>query len=128
MKVLLDTHIALWALTNSPRLPPRARALISDEAVDVYFSSISISEISVKHAIHPQEMPVSGAEALSAFRAAGYTELAYSASSAAALDLLPLHHRDPFDRMLLAQAKDAEMFIVSHDNRFCAYGEFVIGV
>jgi len=94
----------------------------------VYFSPVSISEISIKHATHPQEMSVGGAEAMTAFRSAGYKELPYTASSAAVLDLLPAHHRDPFDRMLLAQAKDTEMFIVSHDNRFSAYGEFVIEV
>ena len=73
-------------------------------------------------------MPVSASEVKEAFVANGYVELPFVSSHAGAMDDLPMLHRDPFDRMILAQAKDEGMKLLSHDNRFPAYGDFVIAV
>lgn len=71
MKVLLDTHIALWALNDDEKLSEKARAIISDWRNVIYFSSISIWEIEIKHIIHPNEMISSGSEVAAKCRQAG---------------------------------------------------------
>ena len=128
MKLLLDTHIMLWAMTADERLPQLVRDFIFDPDNELYFSSVSVAEIAIKHKNHPEDMPLTGDEARSVFVREGYRELAFWSRHVAALDGFSVHHRDPFDRMLLAQAKSEGMKIVSHDNRFAAYGDFVISV
>ena len=128
MKVLLDTHIMLWAMTGDPRLSKIAREVIEDMRNELYFSVASLCEISLKHRIHEDQMPVSAREAKEAFVTNGYVELPFGSSHAGAMDDLPMLHRDPFDRMILAQAKGEGMKLLSHDNRFPAYGDFVIAV
>ena len=128
MKLLLDTHIMLWAMTADERLPQIVRDFIFDPDNELYFSSVSVAEIAIKHKNHPEDMPLTGDEARAVFVREGYRELAFWSRHVAALDEFPAHHRDPFDRMLLAQAKSEGMKIVSHDNRFAAYGDFVISV
>jgi len=128
MKVLLDTLIMLWVMTGDPRLSKIAREVIEDVRNELYFSVASLSEISLKHKIHEDQMPVSAREAREAFAANGYVELPFVSSHAGAMDDLPMLHRDPFDRMILAQAKGEGMKLLSHDNRFPAYGDFVIAV
>ena len=128
MRLLLDTHVMLWAMLDDARLTEAARKAIEDERNEVYFSVVSLCEISLKRMAHPDRMSVDAAGARAAFLAAGYGELPFGASHAEAMDTLPLLHRDPFDRMLLAQAKAEGMKLLSHDNRFPAYGDFVIAV
>ena len=128
MRVLLDTHIMLWSMCGDPRLSSAARAVIEDENNELYFSSASLCEISLKRKIHPEQMPVCAREARKAFISNGYGELPFEAFHAEAMDNLPMLHRDPFDRMILAQAKAEGMKVLSHDNRFPGYGNFVIGV
>ena len=128
MRLLLDTHVMLWAMLDDARLTEDARKIIEDSRNDVYFSVVSLCEISLKRMAHPDRMSVDAAHAREAFLAAGYGELPFGGSRAEAMDTLPLLHRDPFDRMLLAQAKAEGMKILSHDNRFPAYGDFVIAV
>ena len=128
VKILLDTHILVWMLMDSPLLSRDARALLASPESEMYYSSVSIAEISIKHKVHPEEMVLSGVEAAEVIPELGCTALDFKPKHAATLDSLPLHHRDPFDRMLLAQAKDEGMKLMSHDNRFPAYGDFVISV
>ena len=128
MRVLIDTHIALWAMANDSRLSMAARNIIEDEDNELFFSALSLCEISLKHKVHPDQMPVDAHDAKAAFVAVGYIELLFDSSHAEAMDELPMFHRDPFDRMLLAQAKAENMKLLSHDNRFPPYGDFVIAV
>ena len=128
MKVLLDTHILIWMLQDSPLLSKEVRKLLSDYGTEMYFSSVSIAEISIKHKVHPEGMVLSGEEAEEVIPQLGCMELELTAEHAAALDGLPLFHRDPFDRILIAQAKAEGMKLLSHDNRFPAYGDFIISV
>ncbi len=125
MKLLLDTQIALWALTDSPRLSVRARNLIVDPDATVFFSAASVWEIAIKHRLARGDMPVSGAEADGLFREAGYNELPITAAHAAATEKLPGHHADPFDRMLVAQALYEPLRLLTHDRQLLAYGESV---
>lgn len=107
MRLLLDTHVALSAIAGDPRLPDHAAGLIADPQNTVVVSAASVWEIAIKHALNrgrATDMPVSGPEALAFFKAAGYDVLAISAEHAAAVQSLPDLHRDPFDRLLVAQA------------------------
>ena len=128
MNLLLDTQIALWALTDSPRLSERARALIVNPDATVFFSAASVWEIAIKHRLARGDMPVSGAEAAGLFGEAGYIELPITAAHAAATENLPGHHADPFDRMLVAQALHEPLRLLTHDRQLLAYSgnvEFV---
>lgn len=128
MNVLLDTHVLLWALADSPLLSAKARKLVSDPGNECFFSSVTIAEISIKHRKHPDDMVLSGSTARAAFLAAGFRELPFSARHAAEMDALPPRHADPFDRMLLAQAASEGMKLVSHDDRVAEYGDTAIRV
>lgn len=122
MNLLLDTQVALWALTGSSRLPARARELILTPEAIIYFSAATVWEIAIKHRLARGDMPVSGKEAADLFIEAGYVELAVTAAHAAATEDLPLHHADPFDRILVAQAHYTPLRLVTHDKQLLAYG------
>ena len=128
MELLLDTHILLWLVTDSPRLSPKAKAMIEDVDNTCLFSPVSISEISLKHKKHPDQLSFDGEAARAEFLDVGIGELPLTAANAAEADSLELFHSDPFDRMLLAQAKSERIKIMSHDRQFPQYGDFVISV
>ena len=125
MRLLLDTHVALWALTDNRKLSRKARALIQDPQNDIYFSAATIWEIAIKHALARKDMPVSATEAQKYFAAAGYIELPVHAHHAAAMESLPGHHADPFDRILVAQAQYEPMKLLTHDRQLIAYGQSI---
>lgn len=130
MRLLLDTHIALWAIVDDPRLTAPARALIGDSANSVAVSIASLWEIAIKHALarkRPQRMPLSAAEALSYFDGAGYEILPIAAAHIRMLESLKPLHGDPFDRMLVAQALSEPMRLLTHDPKIAAYSDsFVV--
>ena len=125
MRLLLDTHIALWAVTAHPSLPARATELILN-ADAVYVSAASIWEISIKHAAAPLRMSMSGTDALKEFSAAGFSLLAISAAHAASVDTLKAHHRDAFDRILIAQALTEPLRLMTHNAALVAYSDIVL--
>jgi PIN domain nuclease of toxin-antitoxin system len=128
MNLLLDTHIALWAITDSPKLPAKARELITAPRNSVWVSAASVWEIAIKHSLSHGGMPVSGEEALGYFREAGYHFLAVEPEHAAAVGQLPPHHTDPFDRLLVAQALSEPMRLLTHDTQVARYGDIVVWV
>jgi PIN domain nuclease of toxin-antitoxin system len=128
LRLLLDTHVALWALTDDPRLSRRARALIEDPANDVLVSAASVWEIAIKHALGRGDMPISGDQALDWFRQAGYALLPIAPDHAAAVEHLPDHHRDPFDRLLVAQAIAEPLRLLTRDPLVLRYGDMAIAV
>ena len=128
MRVLLDTHILLWMIGESRSLSASARRILADEANELFFSAISIAEVAVKRQKNAALMPLAPDDVRFGAEESGVRELAFDSRHAVALTTLPTHHRDPFDRMLLAQAKSSGMKILSHDNRFPTYGDFVIAV
>jgi PIN domain nuclease of toxin-antitoxin system len=131
MRLLLDTHIALWAVVDDARLPARARELITDAGNDIFVSAASVWEIAIKHALArggPNDMPVSGAEALRYFQESGYELVDVSAADAAAVETLPLLHADPFDRLLLVQAQTRPLRLMTHDARVAGYNPSIIQV
>ena len=128
MELLLDTHILLWLVTDSPLLSPKARAMIEDVNNTCMFSPVSISEISLKHKAHPDRLSFDGKAARAEFLSVGIFELPLTSENAAEADSLELFHKDPFDRMLIAHAKSEGVKIMSHDKEFPQYGDFVIPV
>ena len=126
MRLLLDTHIALWAITDSSALSAEARRYILAPKNEVYVSAASIWEISIKHGLGCGNMPVSGSEAAEYFTQAGYMTLDISIDHAVFVEKLPVHHADPFDRMLVAQALYEPMHLLTHDKIIAAYSDTII--
>lgn len=117
MRLLLDTHVVLWQLAGTRRLGPRAREAIAT-AVEVAFSVVSFAEIGVKAAVGKLVIP----DQLDAHViGAGVRVLGLSADHGLAVAGLPLHHRDPFDRLLIAQAQLDGFTLMSADPRIRAY-------
>jgi PIN domain nuclease of toxin-antitoxin system len=115
-------------MARSEAMPRAAWPLLEDETNPLVVSAVSIWEIAIKFAHRKgtsDDMPLSGAAALADARAANFGILAITADHAATLDGLPLHHRDPFDRLLVAQAKCEGMVLLTHDARLGAYGDCV---
>ena len=128
MNLLLDTHIALWAITDSPRLLGQARELIESPQSSVWISAATVWEIAIKHRLGRGDMPVSGQDALRYFRESGYGFLPIEPEHAAAVEGLPQHHGDPFDRMLVAQALVEPMRLITHDATVARYSDTIITV
>ena len=126
MNLLLDTHVALWAITDHPNLSTTARELILSPRATIWISVASIWEISIKHSLGRGEMPVSGKDAIRYFRDAGYQFLAIEPEHAAAIETLPRHHQDPFDRLLVAQALIEPMRLLTHDSNVDRYGDTIV--
>jgi len=109
--LLLDTHVFLWWRQNSRQLSSAARKAITDAPI-VFVSAASAWEIAIKSALGRVRLPEpfrSGVED------SGFLELAIGFEHAAAVESLPMHHSDPFDRMLVAQAQVEQLVIVTHD-------------
>jgi PIN domain nuclease of toxin-antitoxin system len=128
VNLLLDTHVALWAITDNPNLSAKARDLILAPQSVVWVSAVSIWEIAIKHRLGRGEMPVSGEAALRYFRQAGYRFLGIEPDHAAAVETLPDHHQDPFDRLLVAQALMEPMRLLTHDMTVARYSDTVVRV
>ena len=128
MNLLLDTHVALWAIADSPKLPEHARARIQNPKVVVWVSSASVWEIAIKYTLGRGDMPVSAADALAYFRASGYRLLPIEAEHTVALAELPAHHHDPFDRLLIAQALSEPLRLMTHDATVARYNSTIIQI
>ena len=128
MNILLDTHILLWAITGNEKLSEKAKALIMNQDTMVFYSVASIWEISIKHAIRPESVPFSGKEVSEYCHKAGYEPLGISDRHVFSLDTLHRDvtarpHNDPFDRIMIAQAKSENMLFLTHDSLLPAYNE-----
>lgn len=120
MRLLLDTHALLWALDTPARLRPTTRAALEDPANTVLVSAASAWEISIKQALGRLEFPLARFDALLA--EAGFTPLPINTAHAVTAGQLPPHHRDPFDRMLVAQALREDAVLVTDDAAMGPYG------
>jgi PIN domain nuclease of toxin-antitoxin system len=122
MRLLLDTHILLWALSDAQRLGRRGRELIDDS--DAYVSAASIWEISIKVALGKLQAAPDKVNA--ALTPAGFKSLPVTLAHAAALLRLEPKHRDPFDRMLVTQARAEGMTLLTNDEALATYGDEVL--
>lgn len=121
MRVLLDTHVLLWALMDPARLPAPLRAALSDPGHLVMFSAVNIWEIAIKKSLRKPDFSFTPEAVLQAARATRFTELPISAEHAArVLSLEPLH-QDPFDRLLVAQALCENAHLLTADRMIARY-------
>jgi PIN domain nuclease of toxin-antitoxin system len=118
MNLLLDTHVLLWWLDEHPSLSKNAKAAIADGKNIVFVSAVVIWEIRIKQALGKLKIPRNFRKVLDD---QDFEMLDINAEHAYAVANLPLHHRDPFDRMLVAQAKVEGLTVVTHDKRFKKY-------
>ena len=128
MRLLLDTHILIWALADDPRLSEEARMLITDEDNTIYYSTISVWEVSIKHSIHPDNVSFTGKELADYCIEAGFINVEVKDPHVFELETLKRNedtpkHNDPFDRLLISQAKAENMTLLTHDERLTEYGE-----
>ena len=124
MNLLLDSHILLWWLADDPRLSRKARRFI-ERADVVYVSAATTWELALKASLGKLKMPEGFVETV---EEEGFTHLPVTPVHAMAVRALPWHHRDPFDRMLIAQAMMEGFRVVTHDNIFKKYDISVLEV
>jgi len=125
MNLLLDTHVVLWWLDDCPSLSDKARAAIADNNNLIVLSAVVIWEIRIKQALGKLEITPNF---YAVIKQQGFEMLSVSPDHADAVGDFPMHHRDPFDRILLAQAKLENLTIVTHDAIFQKYGTPVLEV
>jgi len=118
MNLILDTHIVLWWLSDSPKLLKKIRTVIADENNFIFVSVATAWEIAIKKAIGKLDVPGDFNKAL---QVNGFQPIAITLEHAEFAGGLPRHHDDPFDRMIIAQSKIENMTIISHDKSFHSY-------
>jgi PIN domain nuclease of toxin-antitoxin system len=124
-RLLLDTHFLIWALDAFERLPNEVRSLVEAAENIVLFSPISIWEIAIKIRLGRTDFAVEPNEIAEAALATGFVELRLGWQSAALVSTLPLHHRDPFDRILVAQAMMESVPLYTADVKLLPYSPLV---
>ena len=125
MRLLLDTHIYLWAVAGSPLLKASTRRLL-ESAEKIYVSAASIWEVAIKARLG--KIDADPAELAAAIEPSGFLELPVSAAHAAAVAMLELHHSDSFDRLLIAQALAEPLKLVTADAMLAMYSDVVVVV
>lgn len=124
MKILLDTHLLLWTLADEGRLSGASRRLILDRENYIVVSVVSLWEVTIK--VSRGKLVVDLAEVDATIRELGFDILDVGARHVRALPRLPEHHRDPFDRMLIAQATVEKLALATSDRALTRYGEPVL--
>lgn len=128
MKLLLDTHVLLWAAGAPEKLSDSARTLLTESESRLFFSAASIWEIVIKLGLGREDFTVDPHRLRKLLIVHGYTELSITAEHALRIDSLPPLHKDPFDRILLAQARAEGMHLLTSDAKVAQYQEAVIKV
>jgi PIN domain nuclease of toxin-antitoxin system len=118
MNIIIDTHIFLWALADPSKLTKNKREQLELLSNTIYVSAITVTELMIKSSIGKLEIAF---DVLGMIEKSGFEHLSYSSSDALKLKKMPFHHKDPFDRMLIAQAQENNFFIMSDDNKFSMY-------
>ena len=128
MNFLLDTHIVMWALIDHPNLPSHIRELILNDDNVIYYSTITPWEVEIKHLKKPDEVKISGERLAYMCDQAGFINLGICNDHIKELKNVgpndqKVKHNDPFDKMLLAQARSEGMILVTHDKKFNGYND-----
>ena len=122
MKLLLDTHILLWSAGQPDKLSTDARTLLLNSSNALFFSAASIWEIVIKRGVGRDDFKVDPLRLRKQLVINGYEEVSVSADHALAVDVLPALHKDPFDRILIAQARTEGMLLLTADSQILRYG------
>jgi PIN domain nuclease of toxin-antitoxin system len=126
VRLLLDTHVLLWALIAPKRLGAKFQTLLENPDHEVLFSAASVWEMSIKAALGRADFQVAPAVIVEAAQATGFIELPVRAAAALKVAALPHHHRDPFDRLLVAQAMTEPAALYTADAQLGSYSELVV--
>ncbi len=121
MRLLIDTHLLLWAAGEPEKLPPAAHTLLDDPHNDLIFSAASLWEISIKHGLGREDFRVDARLLRRGLLDNGWDELAITGAHATAIEYLPPLHKDPFDRLLLAQAIEEGVLLLTADAILAQY-------
>jgi len=125
MRLLIDTHLLLWAVARSRRLPKEGRRLLEEPANEVFFSAASLWEIVIKAALRKPDFKVDVVVLRPALAEMGFAELPISGAHVERLASLPPIHKDPFDRMLVAQSLAEPLVLLTNDKLLADYGDVV---
>jgi PIN domain nuclease of toxin-antitoxin system len=125
MKVLIDTQLWLWLMEDSPRVSVEARSIFSDPRNEIVWSAASIWEIAIKSAQKRDDFRADAAEVVEYLRRGPFEECAILVEHTLQVSRLPMLHKDPFDRILIAQAMNENMLFVTAYKALPAYGDFV---
>ena len=131
MKILLDTHIALWAITDNEKISPKFIELINNSENEVFYSLVSVWEIAIKHFIRPEIMPITEEQFVDNCSMSGFKQLTirndhiFNVKSLKRESNAPKHN-DPFDRLLISQAKTDNFLFLTHDSMLSYYNESCI--
>ena len=128
MKLLLDTHILLWAAAEPEQLSSKAKILIEDPQNQLYFSAASLWEIAIKNKLGRADFKVDLPVLRRNLLDNGFEEIAINGAHTLALDMLPPIHKDPFDRILIAQAKVEGITLMTADSAVAEYQVAVVRV
>lgn len=124
-RVLLDTHLLIWALDEYHRLPVEVRDIIEEPQNEIAFSAVSIWEIAIKVRLGKADFAVRPEEIAASAVATGFFELPLRWQAAAAVADLPMHHRDPFDRVMVAQAITEPIHFYTADRKLAQYSALI---
>ena len=125
MNLLLDTHLLLWAASEPQRLSAKARALLLDPSNQLVFSSASLWEITIKNGLERSDFNVDPRRLWRMLLVNGYREISVTSEHAVAVNDLPSLHKDPFDRILVAQARVEGLTLLTADKMVAKYGDGV---
>ena len=125
MNLLLDTHLLLWAASSPERLSAKARNLLLDSGNQLLFSSASLWEVTIKNGLERADFNVDSRRLWRMLLVNGYRELSVTSEHAVAVNDLPPLHKDPFDRMLIAQARVEGLLLLTADKSVANYGDGV---
>jgi PIN domain nuclease of toxin-antitoxin system len=128
LRLLVDTHVLLWSASEPDRLAPAMRAALEDGTNEVSVSVVSAWEIAIKQSLGKLDLPRPAESWLpDVLRRTGFAVAELGLAAALRVRALPWHHRDPFDRLLIAQALDEGYTLVTGDEAFTAYGVPLLG-
>lgn len=121
MKLLIDTHLLIWAAAGVELVPPEARALMADPEAELYFSVASLWEIAIKRSLGRADFQIDARVLRRGLIDNGYREMAILSAHVVAVDTLPPIHKDPFDRLLIVQAQVEGITLLTNDVLLARY-------
>ena len=118
MKIIIDTHIFLWALSEPHKLSPTHKKELQAKYNQIFVSSITVAELMIKSSLGKLNINFDPKQMINEI---GFEHIDFSASDAMLLKTMPFHHKDLFDRMLIAQSQAHDFYLMSQDNKFTLY-------